>query len=179
MQKTKKKTQKKSKIKYEYGSKYMQETYEELKDLLEKGLIKDFWLPKPKDIKSPKNKYRAKKCIIDGQTVDSIAEARFYIYLIKQLAAHKIKCFEFQPKFLLLEGFEKLGKKIRATYYISDFLVTYPDDSRVAYDVKGRITAVFSLKKKLFDQRYKDLPLVCVKEEDESWVELHTNKKLA
>lgn len=68
----------------------------------------------------------------------------------------EIRDLVLQPKFLLQEGFrDRDGKWHRAIHYIADF--RYVEDNWVIVEeVKGRMTAVFRIKKKLFLFKYPD-----------------------
>ena len=174
---------KKKKIVYEidglqFATKPLFEFYQELKEFKKQKLIKSFTLPTIQEQKA-KSKYGAKKCEIDGNVFDSIMESRFYVYLRQEQEKGNVKKIELQPKFVLQEGFRKNGKAIRAINYISDFLVTYKDDRVVVYDVKGRETDDFKIKKKLFDYKYRDLTLICVQylARTKQWVDIHAKKK--
>lgn len=107
-----------------------------------------------KMLKKP-HKYNAKATIVDGIRFDSKAEAKRYreLKLLKQ--AGDIKDFILQPKFVLIPA-EKGpdGKTRRAVHYVADFLVTYPDGKREVEDVKGMITPVYRLKKRLFEHKF-------------------------
>ena len=162
-----KKTKKKKKI-YEingnkFDAKSVYDLYNEIQKAQEKKLIESFELPQSTKKKDTKNKFGAAKCQINGHVFDSIMEARFYVYLLSKKKSKKIQKLELQPKFVLQEKFEKDGKKIRPITYWADFLVAYDDNNQVVYDVKGRETPVFKLKKKMFNHKYRDLTLSCVR----------------
>lgn len=109
-----------------------------------------------------RNKYNAKKTVVDGIRFDSKAEARRYQELKLLERAGEIKGLVLQPKYLLQEAFQKNGKRYRAIYYIADF--EYLDVSGIIIeDVKGKKTAVYKLKKKMFERRYPDLTITEVK----------------
>lgn len=122
--------------------------------------------PKKKAVSSPKKKstgkMRAIKKEIDGIKFDSTMEADYYEYLKAEKEAGRIKEFSLQPKFPLQEAFKKYGRTIRAMMYIADFKVKYADGTELIIDVKGRETADFKLKRKLFDYKYIDLSLKLV-----------------
>lgn len=61
-----------------------------------------------------------------------------------------------QPKIVLIEKFEKYGKKFRQSTYSPDFLVTYSDNSREYIDVKGFSTQQGELRRKLYDSKFPD-----------------------
>lgn len=110
------------------------------------------------------NKYNARKVVIDGITFDSVAESRYYKYLIGLLNEGVVESFEMQKPYTLLDKFAhpKTGKTIRAIKYVPDFEVIYTDGRVEVVDVKGMQTDVFRMKCKLFMFRYQ-IPLVLVK----------------
>ena len=110
------------------------------------------------------NKYNAKKVEIDGIKFDSVAESRYYKYLLGLLNEGVVESFEMQKPYTLLDKFPhpKTGKTIRAIKYVPDFEVIYTDGRVEVVDVKGMQTDVFRMKCKLFMFRYQ-IPLVLVK----------------
>jgi hypothetical protein len=127
-------------------------------------------------------KYNSKSVEVDGHVFDSIIESRYYEQL-KWLEANKqILFFRLQPRYLLLEAFEKNGKKFRKTEYIADFEVHNLDGSIEVIDIKGFCTPVFELKRKLFEKKYPHkLSLITFSQIDGGWVtleQLSKNRKL-
>lgn len=104
------------------------------------------------------NKYGAKKTVADGFIFDSKAEANYY-HLLKMQG---ITNFKMQEEFLLQEAFEIEGKKKRAIKYKPDF--TFYEDGELVkvVDVKGKRTADFNIKAKMFMKRY-GIPLILAK----------------
>jgi len=89
--------------------------------------------------------------ILDGILFASKAEMKRYGELKFLERAKKIKDLTVQPKFVLLEAFERHGVHHQAIHYVGDFL--YYDNElkrKIVEDVKGVETEVFRLKKKLF-----------------------------
>lgn len=162
-----------------FKTKPMMDFYKQLKELKEQGFIKSFELPTIEEQKA-KSKYGAKKCEVDGNIFDSLMEAKFYIFLRHEKEYGDVVDFELQPKFKLQESFKKNGKTIRAIHYIADFLVEYKDGTKIVYDVKGRETADFKLKKKLFDYKYRNLTLICVqyRERLKRWIDIHNETRV-
>jgi len=117
-----------------------------------------------------RNKYGAKKTKKDGVTFDSGMEAEFY-ELLK--ASEEVVCFELQPRYLLQEAFVKDGKTIRKIEYVADFKVLYKDKTFEVIDVKGQVTDVFKLKKKIFDKRYPELKLILIRKYAKGWREVN------
>jgi hypothetical protein len=97
---------------------------------------------------------------IDGIVFASKFEGRCYVALRELVPASHL---HLQPRFLLQEGYNLIGKKERAIYYVADFLLgperLQEDDPLVpghfVIDAKGFKTADFLLKKKLFEYRYQ------------------------
>ena len=146
---------------FEFRTKPIYDLYCELKEAKKDKLVKSFELP---DIKTTAHsKFKAQKCQIDGHQFDSVMEGRFYLHLLREKKAKRVRQIELQPEFTLQEGFSKNGKKVRPIKYRADFLVTYPDKTQVVYDVKGKKTPDFALKQKMFNYHYRDLDLICVK----------------
>jgi|WetSurMetagenome_2_1015567.scaffolds.fasta_scaffold01555_5 hypothetical protein len=109
-----------------------------------------------------KNKYNAVKTEVDGILFDSKAEAARYLELKDLLSKQEILSFERQPEFELIPSFTKNGKKIRAIKYRADFIVYHNNGTVIVEDVKGMITDIFKIKRKMFDYTYPELTLVVV-----------------
>jgi len=92
-------------------------------------------------------KYHAKKTTLDGITFDSLMEARRYGELKLLLRNGEIDQLEVHPVYPLVVNDKRIGK------YIADF--KYMENGReVVEDVKGVLTAVYRLKKKLMQAIY-------------------------
>lgn len=123
-----------------------------------------------KSSKSSCGKIRHTKTTVDGIKFHSKMESKYYEKLKQDKVDGKIKDFKLQPKYLLqdkyiiVEGrtvfgsdkdFKKLKKKynaetIRAIHYISDFEIEELDGTITVVDTKGKSTADFEIKRKLF-----------------------------
>lgn len=102
-----------------------------------------------------RNKYNAKKIKIDGHPFDSKREAERYRELKLFLKAGLIRNLELQPRFLLQQKFkDKQGNTHRKIEYVADFMYIDKDDKKIVEDVKGMMTGVYKLKKKLFLNLY-------------------------
>lgn len=102
------------------------------------------------------SKYGNKKTVIDGITFDSIKESQRYLILKDMLKNKQIEDLQLQPKFLLQDSFKYNGKTEKKIYYIADF--SYIKDGKlIVEDVKGKKTAVYKLKRKLFLYKYKEI----------------------
>ena len=94
-----------------------------------------------------RNKYGAKKTVIDGIKFDSMAEGRRYKQLILLEKAGVIQELELQPRYDLIVNGKKCG------FYKADF--RYNElGNQVVEDVKGMKTPVYNLKKKLVKAIY-------------------------
>ncbi len=103
------------------------------------------------------SKYRAKKTIIDGIKFDSKREADRYCELKLLEKAKEIRNLELQPRFLLQDKFkDKMGTTHRKIEYVADFMYIDKDDKKIVEDVKGMMTDVYKLKKKLFLNLYDE-----------------------
>jgi hypothetical protein len=107
------------------------------------------------------NKYRNRKTLIKGILFDSEREGLRYLELLSREKAGEIHDLKLQEAFEIQPAFKKDGKRYRAIYYISDFSYT-ENGRRVIEDVKGFKTAVFQLKRKMFEYKYPDLTLKIV-----------------
>ena len=101
------------------------------------------------------SKYNAKKTVVDGIEFDSIREADRYCELKLLEKAKEIRNLKLQPRFLLQDKFkDKQGNTHRKIEYVADFTYVDKDDKKIVEDVKGVLTDVYKLKKKLFLKIY-------------------------
>lgn len=140
------------------------------------GLIHQFELPEVGE--ETKNKFGSKKCIINDIKFDSMLEGRFFLHLLTMQQQNNISCIVTHPKYQLQKSFKKYDKTIRAIDYFADFEVEFCDGTKVIYDTKGRETADFKIKRKMFDYKYPDLTLICVKQIRGVWVNKDTEEEL-
>lgn len=94
------------------------------------------------------NKYRAQRVSVDGILFDSKAEARRYGELRLLEAAGEIHGLEVHKRYSLLVA----GKKV--SVYEADFVYVTREGEPVVEDVKGMKTAVYKLKKKIWEAMY-------------------------
>ena len=122
------------------------------------------------------NKYKNKKTIVDGIKFDSEMESHYYIYLKQLKEIGEVVDFVLQPTYLLQEGFDLNGKRIRPITYKADFKVIYKDGHEEVIDVKGKLTEEFKIKRKMLLYRYKDINFKCVQERgrkpNKYWIEI-------
>jgi hypothetical protein len=97
--------------------------------------------------KTGKNKYGAKKTVLDGITFHSKSEAERYSELVQMQAGRLIFDLKLQVKFPLLgANGPMLGESGRPLFYKADF-VYFEDGQRIVEDRKGKKTADYLLKK--------------------------------
>ena len=97
----------------------------------------------------PRNKYGAVKTTVHGITFDSKAEAEFYLHLLRLQEDGIVEGIQLQKVFKLYAGI-----KYKADFYVK------VNGLWVAVDVKGVETAVFKLKRKLYEADYGPLHVV-------------------
>lgn len=110
-----------------------------------------------------RNKYHAKKAVVNDVTFDSRLEARRYIELKNLQAIGEIFGLQRQPEFELQPEFKKRNKKYRKIVYIADFMYMDRKGNKIIEDCKGMETEVFRIKRKLFEYKYPDLTLTLIK----------------
>ena len=122
------------------------------------------------------NKYKNKKTMVDGIKFDSEMESHYYIYLKQLKEIGEVVDFVLQPTYLLQEGFDLNGKRIRPITYKADFKVIYKDGHEEVIDVKGKLTEEFKIKRKMLLYRYRDINFKCVQERgrkpNKYWMEI-------
>lgn len=103
------------------------------------------------------SKYNAKKITIDGHDFPSKREAERYCELKLYLRAGEIRNLVLQPRFLLQdEFFDKNGVKHKKIEYVADFFYIDKAGRNVVEDVKGVLTEVYKIKKKMFLKIYDE-----------------------
>ena len=101
---------------------------------------------------------------LDAIVFDSLKEAEYYRDQLLPYVKQGAITVEIQPKYLLLEGFTKMGKKYQPMTYSPDFRVTTVKTGGVfCVDVKGFENDRFPLKKKLWDSQNPDTILYVMK----------------
>lgn len=107
------------------------------------------------------NKFGNKKTEVGGIKFDSKKEANHYCTLKMMMRAQGPDCvvdIELQPRFELIPAFtDRNGKKHRKIEYVADFRVFYADGREEVEDVKGHLTDIYKLKKKMFIFKYPDV----------------------
>ena len=108
------------------------------------------------------NKFHAVKKTVDNITFDSMKESRVYEQLKLLLRGKVITKLILQPEFILQQGYVNArGEKVLPIKYRADFSFYDNEEKRFrVIDVKGFKTAVYILKKKMFDNLMKDHGIV-------------------
>ncbi len=110
------------------------------------------------------NKYHAKQAVFGDEVFDSMVERDYYLLLLVREQQGDICSFRRQPKYVLVDGFVKNGRKYQAIAYTADFEVTYPDGRVEAVDVEGGVeTEAFSIRVRIFEWKYPQLTLVRIR----------------
>lgn len=112
-----------------------------------------------------KRKYNNTPVKYGGYIFDSKSECDEFLRLSSLQETGLISKLVVKPTYILTEkGTNDLGQKFRGVTYTPDF--TYFDNlsmAKVAVDVKGFVTDVYKIKKKLFMAKYPDYLFVEVK----------------
>jgi hypothetical protein len=111
-----------------------------------------------------RSKYNNVQTHEDGYTFDSKVEAARYRKLKLRVAAGEISDLVVHPTYELQPAFAMPGdsrRKFQAITYEGDFAYT-EDGRKVCEDVKGFVTDVFKIKRKMFLFRYPDIELLII-----------------
>ena len=104
------------------------------------------------------NKYGNRKVLLDGYSFDSVKEANRYKELMMLQKCGEIDGLKLQPVYVLLDGFDYKGKRIRAIKYIGDFeYIESKTGEKVLEDTKGFKTKDYLLKAKMLKNRYPEI----------------------
>lgn len=102
-----------------------------------------------------RNKFNAKKTVVDGITFDSRKEAKRYVELRDLERAGDIRDLKRQVRYEIVPAFDVDGKHYRAITYIADFVYTDCETGKeIVEDVKGVRTDVYRLKAKMFAHKF-------------------------
>ncbi|AYC29658.1 DUF1064 domain-containing protein [Paenisporosarcina cavernae] len=124
------------------------------------------------------SKYNNRKVIIDDNTFDSAAEAKYYEELKTRQKEEKILFFRLQPRYEIQPKFEKGSKKFKAITYVADFEIHHLDGSIEVVDIKGMETTDFKIKKKMFEYKFPHkLTLLTYSHIDGGFIRLEELKK--
>ena len=121
---------------------------------------------------------------MNGHAFSSDLEFKYYKYLLELQEQGIVKQIELQPKFQLQEKYKRKcdGKSILAIYYISDFRITYSDNSVQVVDTKGDPDNIAILKRKMMEYLYPDIDFHWIsyskQDSENGWIEYDELKKL-
>jgi hypothetical protein len=100
-------------------------------------------MPKPR-----RSKYGNVKTTVQGFEFDSKKEASRFLQLQSMQRRGEISALEIQVRYeLSITGYD--GSTYKIADYIADFVYDLPDGTPVVEDVKGVLTAVYRLKRRL------------------------------
>ena len=85
----------------------------------------------------------------DGIVFDSKKEMAYYQELKLRKVAKDIKGFEMQVPFVFTLNGKKMFK------HIADFIIYYKDGNTEVVDVKGFLTSIYRLKKRIIEEEFK------------------------
>ena len=106
------------------------------------------------------NKYGNKKTEFGGRVYDSRLEARLAAEIELLIKGRAVKRVEPQ------KSFELRGMRGIVCRHVVDFLVHFPDGHVEAWDAKGKGTAEWKIKKKLFEDNYPEIKYVVRTKDD-------------
>ena len=146
----------------------MELTSKQLKELVDKGQLvpskRGYRGVIPLPTETNKKVRNAKKTLHCGILFDSLLEVAIFDYL----NFHEIK-FERQKKYVLLEKFERHGKKYREMTWSADF---YLPDYDIIIEGKGFETDRYKIVKKLFAYKY-ETKVIIIKNKKEISIKLN------
>jgi hypothetical protein len=118
------------------------------------------------------NKYGAKKTVFNGRKYDSKLEATVAQEIEILRKAGEVVRVEPQRTFVL---FGKNGGKICS--HRVDFLLTFKDGHQEVYEAKGLATDVWRIKRKLFEDNYREIIYVVITSKQTYYYGKNNNKK--
>ena len=99
----------------------------------------------------------------NGIVFDSVLEMRYYRDIILPgVESGNVKKYELQKKYVLIDGFQRNGKRVLPITYVADFYVEYADGHIQVVDIKGMPDTTAKLKRKLFWYVYPDIDYVWI-----------------
>ena len=99
----------------------------------------------------------------NGVVFDSVLEMRYYRDIILPgVESGNVKKYELQKKYVLIDGFQRNGKRVLPITYVADFYVEYADGHIQVVDIKGMPDTTAKLKRKLFWCVYPDIDYVWI-----------------
>lgn len=99
----------------------------------------------------------------NGIVFDSVLEMRYYRDIILPgVESGNVNKYELQKKYVLIDGFQRNGKRVLPITYVADFYVEYADGHIQVVDIKGMPDTTAKLKRKLFWYVYPDIDYVWI-----------------
>lgn len=99
----------------------------------------------------------------NGIVFDSVLEMRYYRDIVLPgVESGNVKKYELQKKYVLIDGFQRNGKRVLPITYVADFYVEYADGHIQVVDIKGMPDITAKLKRKLFWYVYPDIDYVWI-----------------
>jgi len=99
----------------------------------------------------------------NGIVFDSVLEMRYYRDIVLPgVESGNVKKYELQKKYVLIDGFQRNGKRVLPITYVADFYVEYADGHIQVVDIKGMPDTTAKLKRKLFWYVYPDIDYVWI-----------------
>ena len=95
------------------------------------------------------SKYNNKRVMLDGEWFDSMREAARWSELRLMERVGEIRELRRQVPFELIPQQTIKGHKVRPIRYIADFVYIDKNGSQVVEDVKGMLTQVYRLKRRM------------------------------
>lgn len=106
---------------------------------------------------------KIEKRTYDGIVFASVLEMKYYRdVVLPMMESGDIVDYALQKKYILQDGFEHDGVKVRPITYDADFWLKYSDEHEEVIDVKGCPDTTAKLKRKMFWYRYPNLPYLWV-----------------
>ena len=102
-----------------------------------------------------KNKYGARKVIVDNIRFDAQFESEVYLELKARLVAGEISKLSCHVPFLLMGRNEAF-----ICNHEVDFFCAMPDGTSEVHEAKGAEQALWKLKRKLFESSYPEIPYI-------------------
>lgn len=121
-------------------------------------------------------KYKNKKTIVKNTAFDSKLESHVYLKILELSEKYNF-AYELQPEYMLIDRFSIGSKRYRKTVYKGDFNIVINGKIHTI-DVKGFMTDVFKLKRKLFAKIYnREVIVIKSVAEFEKWFKKEIEKE--
>lgn len=101
-----------------------------------------------------RSKYNAVRTVVDGHSFASKAEAKRYSELCILQKSGEITDLKLQPRYPLVFTPRKGAEPVNVGTYVGDFWYRMRNGAGTTEDVKGVLTPVYRLKKKMVEAIY-------------------------